>query len=92
MADYKGRPGDALESLIPKWALNDREQKGCDCKKWIEKMNKSISWCEIHQDEIVEHLVSSKEFLISPLNKAPSAVVRVGAKRLVRKAIELAKG
>ena len=91
MSDDKfiGRPGSALASLIPDWATKDRS--GCSCKSYAARMDQlGVQWCHANYDMIVEHLVKQKKYLKAPLNMTPDAACRIGARRLLDKAIEMA--
>jgi len=86
---FKGRPGSALASLIPDWATSDRS--GCSCKSYAARMDQlGVQWCNANYDMIVEHLVQQKKYLKAPLNMTPDAACRIGARRLLDKAIEMA--
>lgn len=82
--------GTALESLIPQWALKQRS--GCDCKSWVKKMNKwGVEGCEDNFETIVQHLVGQKKYLVPALQLVPDALARVGAEKILRKAINSCK-
>lgn len=86
---FKGRAGSALSSLIPDWATNDRS--GCSCKSYAARMDQlGVQWCNANYDMIVEHLVQQKKYLKAPLNMTPDAACRIGARRLLDKAIKMA--
>ena len=88
---FCGRPGSALASLIPDWAVSDN--KGCSCKSWSKKMDMwGVSGCEANREAILNHLVGQKKRLAGPLRLVPDAAARIGAAKLLDRAIELAKG
>ena len=83
--------GTKLASLIPDWATTDTS--GCGCKSWIKKMNRwGVSGCEANRDAIINHLVKQKKYLTGPLRLVPDAVARVGATKLLDKAMRLSEG
>lgn len=87
--EFAGRPGSALASLIPDWATSDRS--GCSCKSYAARMDQlGVQWCNSNYDMLVEHLVQQKKYLKAPLNMTPDAACRIGARRLLDKAIEMA--
>ena len=89
MADYIGKPGSALESLIPDWAVDDKS--GCGCKSWIKKMDQGgCDWTEKNRAPLVAHLVRQKKRLVSPMDKAPDVVCAMLANQMVSKAIRMA--
>ena len=82
--------GTKLASLIPDWATTDTS--GCGCKSWIKKMNRwGVSGCEANREEIINHLVKQKKYLIGPLRLVPDAVAKAGATKLLDKAIRLSE-
>lgn len=84
-----GRPGSALASLIPDWAVNDT--KGCGCKSMQKQMDKlGIQWANANREMLINHLVGQKKYLTGPLRLVPDAVARLGAEKLLDKAIEMA--
>jgi hypothetical protein len=86
---FKGRPGSALASLIPDWATTDTS--GCGCKSWIKKMDRGgVQWVVANRDAIVQHIVNQKKYLKAPLNLTPDAACRIGANKLLDKAMEMA--
>lgn len=88
---FSGRVGSALSSLIPDWAVSDT--KGCSCKSWSKKMDMwGVSGCEANREAILNHLVGQKKLLAGPLQLIPDAAARIGAAKLLDKAIEIAKG
>jgi hypothetical protein len=88
---FKGRPGMALSSLIPDWATKDTE--GCGCKSWIKKMDRGgVHWCNANREALINHLVRQKKYLVGPLRLVPDAVAKVGATKLLDKAIRMAGG
>lgn len=87
--DLKGKPGSALASLIPDWAVSIKG--GCSCKDWEKKMNRwGVAGCETHREQIVSHLMSQEEHLIPPLRALPVFAKRMGANKLLDKAVKMA--
>ncbi len=90
LSNAREQVGTALESLIPQWALKQR--RGCDCKSWVRKMNQwGVEGCEDNFETIVDHLVGQKKYLIPALQLVPDSLARVGAEKLLRKAIDSLK-
>jgi len=88
---YTNKPGSALESLIPKWAV--QFEKGCKCKDFRDKMDKwQTAGCEARRDTIVSHLMSQSDLLIPIFRGIPTALRKAAATRLVNKAIEMSRG
>jgi hypothetical protein len=84
--DASGGVGTELSNLIPDWAV--RDLSGCQCKSWAAKMDRyGVQWCELNRKAIVNHLVSSREYLVPALRLLPEAVIRAGADALLTKAI-----
>jgi hypothetical protein len=85
--DFKDRPGSALASLIPDWAVSIKG--GCSCKDWEKKMNKwGPDACGTTQREgIVNHLMAQDEQLIPPLRALPAFAKRLAANKLLDAAI-----
>ncbi len=83
--------GTALASLIPDWAVANKE--GCGCRDFEAKMNRwGIAGCVgEHYDEIIEHLVKQTDKLIPLFRKIPESGRRVMAKKLLNMAIEKTK-
>lgn len=89
--DFKDRPGSALASLIPDWAVSNND--GCKCQDFSRKMDKwGTARCEERASHIVEHLMSQRQFLQPVLSHLPGTMLRYGAYRLVRRAIWMSKG
>ncbi len=87
---FHNKPGSALESLIPDWAVQFKT--GCKCKDMRDKMDKwRTSGCEVREDMIVAHLMAQSDKLIAVFRGIPTPLRRMAAKRLFRKAIELSK-
>jgi len=85
------KPGSALESLIPKWAVQFKT--GCKCKDFRDKMDKwQTAGCEARRDTIVSHLMSQSDLLIPVFRGIPTALRKAAATRLVNKAIEMSRG
>lgn len=81
--------GTALESLIPEWAVADRS--GCDCKSWVRKMDSwGVTGCQANREAIITRLVKQKERLIPLLRGMPDSLARLGAGKLLDKAIKKA--
>ena len=91
MSEFKGKPGSAMASLIPKWAVSVKA--GCSCKDWAKKMDRwGPEGCEKRRRLIVDHLVSQDEKLIPILKKAiPNTVKRAIAESLLTRSIRMAK-
>jgi hypothetical protein len=89
-SSFYNKPGSALESLIPDWAVQFKT--GCKCKDMRDKMDKwRTSGCEAREDMIVAHLMAQSDKLIAVFRGIPTPLRRMAAKRLFRKAIELSK-
>ena len=87
---FHNKPGSALESLIPDWAVQFKT--GCKCKDYRDKMDKwQTRGCEAREDMIVAHLMAQSDKLIAVFRGIPTPLRRMAAKRLFRKAIELSK-
>lgn len=87
---FHGKPGSALASLIPEWAIDGK--KGCTCRDMAAKMDKwGIDGCLLHRSSIIDHLVRESSVKLIPILKlAPIALRKAGANRLFDKAISLA--
>lgn len=87
---HYNKPGSALESLIPGWAVQFKT--GCKCKDYRDKMDRwQTRGCEAREDMIVAHLMAQSDKLIAVFRGIPTPLRRMAAKRLFRKAIELSK-
>ena len=88
--DFKDKPGSALASLIPDWAVSVKG--GCSCKDWEKKMNNwGVESCGTdNRVAIVQHLMSQEEHLIPPLRALPAFAKRLAANKLLDKAFKLA--
>ena len=88
--DLHDKPGTALASIIPNWAVDVK--KGCACRDMAKKMDRwGVKGCIAHYDAIVDHLLTKgSDALIPMLSVAPAALKKAGAKRLLNKAIKLA--
>jgi hypothetical protein len=89
--EFKGKTGTALASLIPDWAVSFKGK--CSCKDWEKKMN---GWgpdlCDVKEREaIVGHLVSQSEHLIPTLASLPLWARRLGANKMLDKAIKMSR-
>ena len=88
---FYNKPGSALESLIPDWAVQFKT--GCKCKDFRDKMDKwQTAGCEARRDTIVSHLMSQSDLLIPVFRGIPTALRKAAATRLVNKAIEMSRG
>ena len=87
---YYNKPGSALASLIPDWAVQSK--KKCQCENMRDRMD---AWgtvgCKIRAISIADHLVRQGSHLIAPLSILPENLKKSAAKRLVEKAIELSE-
>ena len=84
------RVGTALESLIPDWAVADKV--GCDCKSWVRKMDSwGVVGCEANRESIITRLVKQRDRLIPLLRGIPEPLARIGAGKLLDKAIKMVK-
>lgn len=87
---YHNKPGSALESLIPKWAVQEKEE--CSCKSMKLKMDRMGSVeCSKRIEEIVQHLLQQDKKLIPVLQSVPKSLQRAAATKLVKKAIKLSE-
>lgn len=87
---YANKPGSALESLIPKWAVQEKEE--CSCKSMKLKMDRMGSVeCSKRIEEIVQHLLQQDKKLIPVLQSVPKSLQRAAATKLVKKAIKLSE-
>lgn len=90
VSEFHNKPGSALESLIPDWAVQFKT--GCKCKDIRDKMDRwQTRGCEAREDMIVAHLMAQSDKLIAVFRGIPTPLRRMAAKRLFRKAIELSK-
>ena len=90
MKDYFNKPGLALESLIPAWAIAN--SKGCGCANYARRMDrKGTAECEANREKIVARLMSQQSRLAWPLRLMPEAIAREAARRLVDTAIEMSR-
>ena len=84
---FIARPGTALASLIPKWAVSFRGK--CQCKSWEVKMNRwGPSGCELNRDQIVAHLLSQGHHLIPVFRVVPKSLRVAVANKMLTRAIE----
>ena len=87
---FRNKPGTALLYLIPDFIHVTAGE--CNCKQYAKQMDWwGIAGCEQRKEEIVEHLVSQKKHLVSPLKSLPETVHRVVARQFVSKALKMAK-
>jgi len=92
MSEYSNRPGSALASLIPDWAVQFK--KGCGCKDMQKKMDRwGTQGCKSpgNYESIVAHLIKQSDLLVPMLRGLPKSVRRMGAKRLLDKAIVISE-
>ena len=89
-SEFKERPGTALASLIPDWAVDVK--KGCKCRDMAAKMDKwGVQGCLLHREHIINHLVTESAVNLIPVLKlAPASLRKAGANLLFDKAIRLA--
>lgn len=87
---FVNKPGSALASLIPEWAIDGK--KGCKCRDMAAKMDRwGIEGCLLNRQTIINHLVRESSVKLIPILKlAPMALRRAGANRLFDRAINLA--
>ena len=82
--------GTEMAKLIPDWAQSLK--KACACKDVALKWDQyGIGWCERNMNTLVDHIMLQSEHLIGPLRLVPDSLKRIGAAKLVRKAISNAK-
>ena len=87
---FENKPGSALESLIPKWAV--QFDKDCKCKDMKKKIDAwGTSGAELRKDQIVSHLISQSDLLIPVFRGIPAMLRKAAATRLVDKAIEISR-
>lgn len=92
MNEFHDNPGTALESLIPKWAVQFKT--GCGCRDMKKRMNvlgtqgcKAVSNYEM----IIHHLMKQSDKLVPILRGIPHSFRERGARRLLDKAIKLSE-
>lgn len=84
--------GTELEKLIPKWALQFKDEECKPCKDMVHKMNSwGVKGCTAKRDYIVEHLMSQSKELIPILHLVPAVCKRTAAIMLLNQAIANAK-
>ena len=82
--------GTELSKLIPDWAVQFKD--GCGCKDMVRHMDKwGIDGCIEKKDLIVAHLLSQSDRLIPALKILPESVKKMGALKLLKRAIINAK-
>jgi hypothetical protein len=87
---FANKPGSALESLIPKWAV--QFEKGCKCRDIRDKMDRlGTRGVNAKKDQFVSHLMSQSDLLIPIFRGIPTALRKAAATRLVNKAIEMSR-
>ena len=87
---FKNKPGSALESLIPDWAVQFKGN--CSCKDMAEKMNRwETAGCKLREKEIVLHLEKQSDRLIAVFRGMPKSLRKIAARRLFAKAIKLSE-
>lgn len=90
MSEFYNKPGSALESLIPGWAV--QFSKGCKCKDYRDKLDRlGTEAAQKKEDEIVAHLMSQSDRLVAVFRGIPTPLRRMAARRLFYKAIQLSK-
>lgn len=89
---FSNKPGTALASLIPEWAVQFKNGT-CGCGDFAKRMDQwGADGCKQREPLIVSHLLSQDELLVPPLRALPKRMKARIAKRLVQRAIDLAKG
>lgn len=88
--DFYDKPGSALASVIPAWAVD--VSKGCGCRDMAKKMDKwGVKGCYAKYDEIIKHLLSKgNDALIPSIARAPKMLKTIAAKYLLNRALQLA--
>jgi len=87
---FKNKPGTALESLIPKWAIQNSQQ--CSCASMKARMDKmGTQWCIDQSDMLIEHLIQQSDKLIPIFRGLPDSFRRASAKKLLAKAIAMSQ-
>jgi len=87
---FHNKPGSALESLIPKWAVQFKD--GCGCKDYSKKMDKwGTEGCIARENEIIGHLMQQSDKLIPVFRGLPQLFRKSAAKKLLAKAIDISK-
>lgn len=89
---YKDKPGTALASLIPAWAVQNKS--GCGCKDMQDRMDRfGTDRCRTSNEyeKIVQHLVQQSDKLIPMLRGIPASLRERGARRLLDKALKLSE-
>lgn len=88
---FKGKPGAALETIIPEWAVN-KSSGGCGCSDYARQMDAwGTDGCVKNIEQITDHLVSKKVHLKRLFQLMPEVVHRSVAKRLVWNAIKMSE-
>jgi len=87
---FENKPGSALESLIPKWAIQFDTK--CKCKDMKEKLDAwGTAGAELRKDQVISHLMEQSDLLIPIFRGIPAMLRRSAASRLVEKAIEMSR-
>lgn len=89
---FHNKPGSALESLIPQWAVSN--SKGCKCrdkKKQMDRLGTDGCKQTKNYEMLVDHLVKQSDRLIPMLRGIPHSFRERGARRLLDKAIKLSE-
>lgn len=92
MSEFHNKPGSALESLIPQWAVSN--SKGCKCrdkKKQMDRLGTDGCKQTKNYEMLVDHLVKQSDRLIPMLRGIPHSFRERGARRLLDKAIKLSE-
>jgi hypothetical protein len=87
---YRNKPGSALESLIPEWAVESGRQ--CSCASMKAQMDTmGTQWCIDQSDMLVEHLMQQSDKLIPIFRVLPYSLRMTAAKNLLEKAITMSQ-
>ena len=83
--------GTELSRLIPKWALQFKDETCTPCKDMAAKMDKwGVDGCVERHAAIVNHLVQQSGQLVPLFKTVPEACKRAAAIMLLNQAIKLA--
>ena len=90
--EFHNKPGSALESLIPDWAVQFKKGCGCqDMKKQMDVLGTEGCKTVKNYEMIVDHLMKQSDKLIPMLRGIPHSFRERGARRLLDKAIKLSE-
>jgi hypothetical protein len=82
--------GTELSKLIPDWAVQFKA--GCGCKNMVNHMDKwGVEGCIKNKNFILAHLMSQSDRLIPVFRMVPDSIKKIGAQKLLKKAIMNAK-